>query len=118
MNYKSLLKETKFIGKTHSTRNEFYIYTCGTGFLILTIKDSSSGYFKIISNKTVSFVHKKLAGIKSISSTDGFKKCSKSKYVKDSFMFREAMYILCAKKLAKITKVASNTMYFGINKYA
>jgi len=118
MNYKSLLNEAKFIGKTYSSKNVFYIYTCGSGFLILTIKDSTSGYFKIISDKTVSFVHKKLSGIKSISSTDSYKMCSKSKYVEDAFMFRSAMYILCAKKHAKITKVVGNKMYFGIKKCA
>ncbi len=117
MNHRSLFLNLTYRGRVRSLRRDYHVLEGSDHYVLLSPGQAAGGNYSVVTKATVAYLLKRVGGRRSVSSTDVWAACKRSKLLSDRFSVLHALYVLVAIKAAKIVKFG-RPLFFHVRKTA
>ena len=116
MNIRKLQQGLRYCGRVVAVRQTYHVFEAKEYFFVLSFARSKlrkgSGYFNVVDQAAVQYVHERLAGRSGITAKDVVSVARRTKHVPASLVALNILYVLVALKQAKILRAGEHRQLF------
>ncbi len=121
MNIKQLQQGLAYCGRVEAVRQTYHVFQAKDAFLVLSFaraKDrKGSGYFNLIAEAAVDYVHARLGGRSAVTANDVVHAGRRSKHITGRLQALNILYVMVALNQASIQKAGANRqLFFAVRK--
>lgn len=121
MNIRKLQQGLTYRGRVPAVRQAYHVFEAKGYFFVLSFARSKarrgSGYFNVVDQKAVQYVHSRLGGRSGVTARDVYSAARRTKHVSGSLVALNVLYVLVALKQATILRTGEHRqLFFSIRK--
>jgi hypothetical protein len=121
MNIRKLQQGLQYRGRVPAVRQTYHVFEAKDYFFVLSFALSKSrkgsGYFNVVDQAAVQFVHARLGGKSGVTAKDVVKAARRTKHVPTSLVALNILYVLVALEQAALLRAGENRqLFFSVRK--